>query len=173
MTNICVPTIMHSGSRVLRYQILKAHEKNGDEDDCLFNGNSGRKMIDFHTTETDRFTNEIANYPIFTSLRHPRRIMASFDLRASYKTTPRYPYDETTYNQMFRALIDDIAPRDPIYLHVDHPVRDKEVEVIREATGLPIEADWSVKDGHTDKLAIGDCPPVLQEYIDFYYGTMP
>lgn len=166
---------MHSGTHLLRHVVLKAEGKN-EQDLALFNGNSDNKMFTFHLTECERHKAEL-KYPIFTSLRHPRRIAESFRRRAQHITKPRYPYTQEYYDIQFRELIDRIAPLDPIYLHVDHDVRDKEVQLISDAVNLPLKADWSVNKASgsvagTHDIDLDLCPEVNSEYIDFYYSTI-
>jgi len=159
---ICVPTIMHSGTHVLRYRVLKPFM-----DD----------MVKFHLTECDRFKRELDELPIFTSLRHPRRIMESYRRRAELKRKTRYPHDRATLDWQFRELIDNISKRSPLYLHVDDECKHIEVDVMEEFLGRPLGRDFSVSletnaRCGTHDVDIDDCPEVPQEYIDFYYGTM-
>lgn len=173
--NILVTTIPHSGTHVLRYQILRAHFEDGDE--CLFNGDSKNKMVKCHTDQLFRFSKEFENYPIFTSLRHPRRIAKSFEERHEKFGNRLNNYTWDNFHNHFRILIDLVDKKSPFYLHVDNDVRDKEVEVMREFLDLPIESNWEVCKrsgavcGNHD-IDIDQCPEVPQEYIDFYYETI-
>lgn len=174
--NILVTTIMHSGTHVLRYQILKAFFQDGDTD-CYFNGNSGNTMVKCHVDQLYRFQKELDTYPVFTSLRHPRRIAASFRQRRALFNNKMNNYTEESFHRQFRALIDEVAPKGPFYLHMDDDIKDKEVEVIGEFLDLPLKPNWEVSKrsgavcgNHDIKLV--DCPEVPQEYEDFYYDTI-
>ena len=165
---ICVPTMMHSGTRVLRANILKSRLYHADG--YLFDNN---EMRNFHLTECDHYPNDL-KLPIFTTLRHPRRMMESYRIRASKRTSPRYPYNQETFDWQWRELIDRIAPLKPMYLHVDADCRDKEVDMMAEFLQLPLEHNWEVQGNcGTENIPLEDCPEANQEYIDFYYGTMP
>lgn len=157
---VCTPTIMHSGSRILRYRVLEDIEK-----------------IEFHLTECDRFKNELGNYKLFTSLRHPRRVRESFRRREALKRHPRYPYNQEWFDIQWRQMLDNVSKHKPFYLHVDHECRDKEVDKMEEWIGKPLGRKWEfIEDSSsagTHDIDIEDCPEVPQEYIDFYYETMP
>ena len=131
--------------------------------------------IEFHLTECKRFTNELKNHKIFTSLRHPRRIREAFKRREH--NPARYPYNEEYFNIQWREMIDRIATLDPFYLHVDMPeVRDAEVDLMSEYFGRELPKNWEVVETEhtygTHDVPVEECPPVPQEYIDFYYETI-
>jgi len=173
--NILVTTIMHSGTHVLRYQILRAHFEDGDE--CFFNGNSKNKMVKCHVDQLHRFSKEFESYPIFTSLRHPRRIAKSFEERRQKFNNNMNNYTWESFNNQFRILIDHVAKKDPFYLHVDNDVRDHEVELMKYFLGMPLEPNWDVCKrsgavcGNHD-IDLDQCPSVPLEYEDFYFNTI-
>ena len=179
--DICVPTIMHSGTHLLRYVVLRARGKTEPElawyDDWEDTKYGTPRMRTFHLTECKDNQQYIANLQVFTSLRHPRRIRESFRRRQDVGNHARYPYNQETFDWQWREMIDNISKHDPIYLHVDDEVRDKEVALIAKAIDKPCVADWAVgkESGSvtgTHDIAIDDCPEVPQEYIDFYFDTI-
>lgn len=159
---VIVPTIMHSGSRILRDRVLE-----------------GVGMVAFHLTECDRFHVELQRGPIFTSLRHPALIWESFKRRAAKRNRSRYPYNQETFDWQWREMIDRISKLKPFYLHVDAPdIREKQVERMEAELGRELSKDFSYspgpKDGFTGThdLNPDDLEPVSQEYVDFYYASM-
>lgn len=173
---IAVPSIMHSGTHVLRYQILKAHFQEDDKDTCFFNGNSKNKMHGFHVDQAHRFESQLHNCKIFSPLRHPRRVARSFKSRERAKS--RMPYiQQNVYNQFdIMSMLDKRF--DIIYLHVDAPeVRDLEVELMAWELNLPLEKNFEVcrrsgsVAGNHD-IPLDNCPEVPDKYINFYYETI-
>lgn len=171
---IVVPSVMHSGTHLLRYQILQAHFKD-DEDTCLFNGNSGNVMHKFHVDQWYDHRRELENFPVYAPLRHPRRIAASWMKRQGGR--PRRPYTIGYLEEQLEIMQEVIDTYNPLYLHVDHPVRDIEVDLIGRSLWLPIKACWDVckRSGSVTGLhniPIKDCPQINKKYIDFYYETV-
>ena len=74
-------------------------------------------------------------------------------------------------------MIECVAPYDPMYLHIDHPIRDKELQRISEFIGKDIETTWPIGSssgcfmGNHD-ASIETDPRISQEFIDFYYETI-
>lgn len=171
---IVVPTIMHSGTHVLRDNILRDRAYHSEEDSIL--GKRGNpKMLGFHLTECNRFINELEKYPVITTLRHPRRVRESFRRREEKRTRSRYPYNQKYFDLQWREMIDRISKTDVLYVHIDEPeVRDQEVDALREKFNLPFHKDWKVNNEicGTSEIPIEDCPEVDQEYIDFYYQNI-
>lgn len=171
---IVVPSIMHSGTHLLRYQILGASFKDRT-DGKFFNNGSGNEMIKFHVDQIPRFRRELDSYPVFAPLRHPRRVAQSFKMRADIRA--RVPYTRENFDHQWRMMIDEVDKRNPIYLHVDHSVRDYEVDLLRKATNLPLEKNFEVcrKSGAicgNHDVDLDDCPEVLAEFEDFYFNTI-
>ena len=171
---ICVPSIMHSGTHVLRYQVLNAHFQD-DEDTCFFNGNSKNKMHGFHVDQAYRFQSKLEGNHILSPLRHPRRIAKSFKSRERAKS--RMPYTEKNLYKQFDLMMDLDELYPILYLHVDHEIRDSEVELMSWALVLPLEKNFevckrsgSVAGNH--EVPLDECPEVPQHYIDFYYETI-
>jgi hypothetical protein len=157
---IVVPTIMHSGSRILRYRVLEPFDK-----------------VEFHLTECKRFRRELEERQVFTSLRHPRRIRESFKRREEKRTKSRYPYNQKYFDLQWREMIDRIAKLSPYYLHVDHPAREKEIDRMEDYFNMELSRDFTFTEDSSSSgtwdIDIEECPEVPQEYIDFYYETMP
>jgi hypothetical protein len=174
---IAVPSMMHSGTHLLRFDILKGFYKGEPEGKHFFNGSSGRVMNVFHLNH-DQFPQKLIDMmdqlPVFTCLRHPSRIWESYKKR---QTKDQYNYRWNKYELQWRRLIDIVSKRDPLYVHVDAPeVRDEQVKRMGEALDLPLECDWkinarsgSVYGTHNYDTYEKDIP---KEFIDFYYETM-
>ena len=175
---ICVPSIMHSGTHVIRYQILRAYFQDGDTDH-FFNGPAHQPwkntLHGFHVDQAHRYQNQLDNLPVFAPLRHPRRIAKSFKSRERAKS--RMPYTEQNLYKQFDLMMAMDELYDIMYLHVDHEVRDLEVELMAWELKLPLEKNFevckrsgSVAGNHETPLE--ECPEVSQHYIDFYYETI-
>jgi hypothetical protein len=175
---ICAPTMMHSGTHILRFCILKGFYKMEPNGPHLFNGQTENKMHVFHLNH-DQFPAEyismMQSIPVFTSLRHPYRIWQSYVKRSE---RDRINYRHEKFILQWRRLIDLVAPNNPHYVHVDAPeIRDKQVEEMGESLGLELGYDWTVdaKSGSvagTHQIDVRDDKRVPQEFIDFYYETM-
>ena len=157
---IMTPTIMHSGSRILRDRILPDFEK-----------------IQFHLTECKHYESQFGNYHIFTSLRHPARIWESFKRRAAKRTSPRYPYNQETYDWQWREMIDRISKLDKVhYLTVDgdDDLRNKQIDEFEDVLKVKLSRDFTVEPNPnfcgTWDTKVADLDPVNQEYVDFYYS---
>ena len=158
---VMTPTIMHSGSRVLRDRILGGFDK-----------------VQFHLTECDHYAGQFGNYQIFTSLRHPARIWESFKRRAAKRTKPRYPYNKETYDWQWREMLDRISKLENVhYLTVDGPdeVRNAQIDAFEAVLDVKLSRDFTVEDNPgfcgTHDSKIDDLEPVDQEYVDFYYSV--
>lgn len=171
MIHVTVPSVMHSGTHVVRYKILRAFFK--DNEDCLFNGNSKNELTGFHVDQMYRFMDKMQGH-IVVPMRHPRRIAKSFQSRA--RMPARRPYnEENLYEQL--TLLQEVDKYNPMYIHIDIPeVRDKQVQAVSEALGLDLEYNWepsresgAVAGNHD--VRIEDCPQVPQIFIQHYYKT--
>jgi hypothetical protein len=74
-------------------------------------------------------------------------------------------------------MIDFISKYNPMYLHVDHEIRDHEVDLISNAVGVDLPHDFSVgkRSGsrfNNHEIPLEDCPQVPAEYEDFYYQAI-
>jgi hypothetical protein len=169
---VVVPSVMHSGTHVLRYKILRAFFKD-NEDTCLFNANSKHEMVGFHVDELYRFIEDMDSQ-VIVPMRHPRRIAKSWKSRE--RIPARTPYcAENLYSQL--EQLQDLDKYNPMYVHIDMPeIRDKQVQELGALLGLDLHYDW-VPDRESGSVAgnwdieIEQCPEVPQKYIDWYYET--
>ena len=176
--DICVPTMMHSGTHILRFCIMKGYHRGSPQKEYFFNGESGRKMNVFHLNPEpfpQEYEEMMAELPVFTSMRHPYRMWESYKKR-SEKDRRNYRHD--VFLRQWDRLIKIVSKYDPLYVHVDAPeVRDLQVQRMAEKTGLPLKYDWgvntwsgSVHGNHA--IDVREDKKVPQEFIDFYYETM-
>jgi len=152
---------MHSGTHLLRALILRC-------------GPQGRDAHSLHVNEIDYNTGDIGwpdnfkNNLVIAPLRHPSRMLASFESR-------ELEYNE--FKQQWDEFIERVHPFVNQYLHIDMPiVRDQEVAKIGKLLDCEIVPDWSVniKSGSmrgNHSRAINECPKAPKEYINFYYKT--
>lgn len=172
---ICVPTIMHSGTHTLRYEILKEEGDGKNKDNWNFMG-SGPSARDcevstilgghLNNSMMDKWEDAFKEFPVFTCLRHPVRIAETFRRRGK---CIRH------LNEMWMNMIEVVDKYDPFYIHVDDKqVRDAQVKLMGEILGLPLKTNWPInKDTNsitgTHDFDISDTKDVPQEFIDFYY----
>lgn len=171
---ICVPTVMHSGTHILRFCILQGYYKMTPDAKHLFNGTSGNKMHVFHLNH-DQFPREyiymMDAIPVFSSLRHPYRVWQSFVKRTEHD---RINYRLDKFNIQWRRLIDIVDKYDPLYVHVDVPeIRDEQVRKMGESLDLDLSFDWKVdaKSGSvcgTHQIDVYEDKRISKEFIDFY-----
>jgi hypothetical protein len=151
---ITVPSIMHSGTRLLRNVILKDIEVNG-----------------FHTYEMDKFTGEGL---VISPLRHPRRIAKSFKDRE--RKGVKWPYSKENLDYQWDCML-EIDKYNPFYVHIDHEIRDLEIDLISDKIGVKLEKNWTVSKESGAQLSNHDidldqCPEVPQYQVDFYFKTI-
>jgi hypothetical protein len=169
---VVVPSVMHSGTHVLRYKILRAFFKD-NEDTCLFNANTKNELVWFHVDQEHRHV-ECQDSIVVIPMRHPRRIAKSWKSRE--RTPARRPYnEENLYSQLSQQM--DLDKYNPLYVHIDMPeIRDKQVQELSELLGLDLHYDW-VPDRVSGSIAgnwdakIEQCPEVPGVYIEWYYKT--
>jgi len=174
-THIVVPTMMHSGTHLLRYVILNGYVKNKNED-CFFNGDSGRIMTTFHVhSHTDQYKDLLNKNPVFTCLRHPLRMIQSYRRREGpgVGLSQKIQHFHAGWKWMMEQL-----PEKALFVHIDSDKRDAQVDAMSEALNLPLIKDWRVNEFSgsvhgTHNVGInGSDPEVKQEYIDYYYETL-
>jgi len=173
---IAVPSMMHSGTHLLRFDILKAFYKMEPEGEHFFNGSSGRIMHTFHLNH-DQFPPKLIDtmdqLPVFTCLRHPSRMWESYKKRS---VKDRMNYRRDKYELQWKRMIDIVSKKDPLYVHVDVPeIRDEQVRKMGEALDLPLSCDWKVnpRSGSVHGTHNYDTyeDGIPQEFIDFYNET--
>ena len=148
---------MHSGTRLLRNHILVGHD-----------------VVGFHTYEMGRFEKELNNGVIFSPLRHPRRIAKSFKDRE--RANVKWPYSKENLDYQWDCMI-SIDKLNPIYLHIDNDIRDKEVILLSEEVGEELKVDWMPRQEtgaqlNNHDIDLDQCPEAPQYQIDFYFETI-
>lgn len=170
---------MHSGTHLLRYVILKAYDKTTPEDEHFFNGTSGNTMVTFHLNH-DNFPKEYVelmerdDIEVFCPLRHPSRMWESY--RKRLHNSAEGQHKRSKFELQWKRQMDLVDKYNPYYLHVDHEIRDHEVEIMAKVLDLPLKGDWRVnaKSGSvcgTHALDTNGLPPEY-EYEAFYYETI-
>lgn len=175
---ICVPTMMHSGTHLLRFEILKKQYKMEPDAEHFFDGDTDNRAYVFHLNEDQMpmvYLSMMEQLPVFTSLRHPYRIWQSYKKRAE---RDRLNYRHEKFCLQWNRLIDIVSKNDPFYVHVDAPeIRNDQVEKMADFLNLPLKTDWPVnaKSGSAcgmHEIEVYSDPMIPQKFIDFYYETM-
>jgi hypothetical protein len=171
---------MHSGTNLLRYEILKEWDLQGrnkehhyfrhlflnqrvDDYDCTI----AAHLVD-HVM--DKWIPAFEEFPIYTSMRHPARVWESFKRRGKSKES---------YDSQWRNMIDVVYKYDPFFVHIDRPdIRDSQVSEMARRLDKPLKTDWHVgkdtgshKNTHNLEITEELLKEIPQEYIDFYYET--
>jgi hypothetical protein len=170
---VIVPSVMHSGTHVVRYKILRAFFKD-NEDTCLFNANTKNEMIGFHVDQAYRFQRELQEGFVVIPMRHPRRIAKSW--RSRERTPARRPYNtDNLYSQLDQLI--ELHKYDPFYIHIDVPeIREQQVQELGELLNLDLFYDF-VPDRESGSIAgnwnvdLDNCPEVPDKYIQHYENT--
>ena len=147
---------MHTGTHIVRNILLRGEKING-----------------FHIPELERRVQgclDSMDGLVVSPLRHPARVAESFKRRGS---------DVERFFLQWSHFMRYFAPRVDLYIHVDHPCRDSEVESLADLLGKPISYDWAVtvesgsrQDTHA--LDIQNCTiEIPDSFSEFYGQTLP
>lgn len=166
---VSVITVMHTGTHLLRYCVLRAYYQPDKTENPLFDGDSSNQMYTAHLDQPIDYEKCKSEGPIFSSLRHPARAAYSFLGR-------KRPMAE--FYKQWDRLLNELHPYVDAYVHVDSiPNRDRQVLEIGNILGIDLSCAWDLE-GHSGSrlgnhnIHINDCPEVPGEYIDFYYETL-
>ena len=133
---ICVPSITHSGTHLLRHFVLEEYKTQV--------GFAARTR-DMNTMMAGHLLNASANVirkacedadRVYTPLRHPVRILESFKRKNA-------PFEY--YMEQWGLMVNVLSKYNPTYFHTDIPeLRVIESQEIRKDLRLPnIEIDWT------------------------------
>lgn len=169
---VIAPTIMHTGSHLLWYQVLRLQYQACDQD-YLFGPETGNELvmthIDGRSTCLPEFPTEkdLEEHLVFSTLRHPRRVAASFE---------RACRERESYDIQWAYMINRLYPYVDQFLVIDDPtIRDFQVGEIARLTGLPIKMGSWKPNPHqggarrgTWKLSVDECPQTRKKFQSFY-----
>jgi hypothetical protein len=175
---ICVPTMMQSGTHLLRFEILRRFHKGNPTALHYFDGETDNRSFVFHLHEPEYqyiYQSMMEQLPVFTSLRHPYRMWQSY-LRRQTKDRMNHTID--LFNLQWNRQINVTAKYNPMYVHVDNEeIRDKQVDEMGKFLNLPLKTNWPVNNHSGSvhgmhKVKIQQDKRISKEFIDFYYETM-
>lgn len=180
---INVPSVMHTGTRLLTIEILKGTRGGkynlddykytnippmcGDTDD----GDDHLHVGHVFSENMDLWREAMRKFPTIVPLRHPSRVLESYRRRGK---------SEDVYKSQWDNLISLVKDFKVLYLHADMPnIRDDELKNISELAGWNVSSDFPAtkKTGSeygTHDLTISDelLSDTPKEYIDFYMETV-
>lgn len=127
---IVLPAIQHTGSRFVRYDLLKGYSSAG-----LSEAPNGKTVYHDHLgnkRKPYKFTELLEKYPAIVPLRHPRRVFKSWITRKQSIDDCINEWDN---------LLEIVVPHNPYYLPVDSTDRDLYIGWIRKKLNLDVD-DW-------------------------------
>lgn len=129
---ILVPTIPHTGTKLLTEDILRSFEHN-----ALRNKPKNRQKIDDHIypEKLTRWKELLAEYPAIIPLRNPVSIAVSWQRRNK---------DIGEFIVMWYILVEIIDQYNPQYLPIDTKERDYYLNRINKKLRLELYTDWPV-----------------------------
>lgn len=95
--------------------------------------NAGHRFDHILPQQKHLFLPLIEKEMTFIPLRHPRAVLKSWEDRGK---------PVTVLEAMWRVLVEDIHPLNPIYIPVDTTAREGSLEDARERSGLDLETNW-------------------------------
>ena len=135
-------------------------------------------MLTFHIhSYTDQYLDDLEKYPVFTSLRHPMRMIASYRKRENAGGEPLWRKIQQ-FHAGWKFMLEKMPKYNPMFVHVDSDKRDEQVDAMAEILDLPLAHNWAVNElsgsvhGTHAYGTNGNDPEVRQEYIDFYNETL-
>jgi len=176
-----MPSVPHSGHHFMRYRVFVGYNDNSpyDWDADITRGES--RLNDpsiisghFHGPEMYLWEQIVQQYPVIVPLRHPARNWLSFQKRRK-----SHLLWSSQWDNMIRLSKTFVSP---LYIHIDQlDVREDEAAIMLDAADLDHEVDWSTDKNETGarygtefaEITEDLLEDIPQEYIDFYYETMP
>lgn len=166
---ICIPSIRHSGTRLLMKKIFKGWKAANPLDPRF---KAGNYMIAGHVypPSLDYMIGYMENYPIVVPLRHPSRVWKSFaDRDMSYDF-----FCDHWYNMI--KFVDILSPN---YIHIDViDRRDDDLLKVEQKFGIELQHDWTIDDTVCDKgnatmnITHKDTIKMPNFILDFYERTL-
>jgi hypothetical protein len=168
---ILVPTIPHTGTKLLANEILRDFEHN-----ALINTPKNRQKVDDHIypEKMTRWKELLKEYPAIIPLRNPVSIAVSWERRNK---------DLGELMVMWYILVEQIDQFNPHYLPIDVKGRDYYLDRINKQLRLELYTDWPVinsvhnsLDVSINELSIEGRTKVLRmirntkEFVDRFYG---
>ena len=111
---------------------------------------------------------QLKKYKVIVPLRHPRRILESFNRRDK---------PISNYHQQWKHML-MLPVYKPVYVHVDNKrSRNRQVKAIGKLLNMELSTAWPLSERSGSKygthdIPLKDCPEAPQEYIDFYENTL-
>ena len=168
---ICLPTIMHTGNHLAQQHIFKGFTQ------CphvAIKEAEGLSLITSHVIDDvmDRWWTSLPHADVvFTTLRHPARVMESFRRRGRSLKAGDRQYDEgCNFESQWKNLIEISKEYEINYIHIDLPDRDKYVEKASSVLGIDLGKGWPVlgEQQGTKDLEITD--ELINQVPDFIMG---
>lgn len=171
---VVVPTIMHSGTHTLMFEVLRNRHPNISNplfgpgtDNWLYHCHVDKDHIE--TKETRECLARLKYNLVFAPMRHPRRVAESF--RREFRDTEDFLFQWAFFSEVIHNHVD-------CYLHIDQPIkRMEQVDKMAVITGLDLHTDFPINQDtagclrDTHNLELEDCPQVDTWLTDFYNET--
>ena len=175
---INAPSVPHTGHHFMMYRVFKDYAKTSvaGHRDVIFREDEDILIADhFHDAFMPSWIECLGKYPCVISLRHPARVLASYDSRNTTIATRRLFFAEWEAMMSVADLF-----KEPFYFHLDaYDVRKREADYLKDRFGLTHEIDWSVSretgskhDNHDLALTEELLKDVPNLFVDFYEQTL-
>lgn len=172
---ICTPSVMHSGTHLLRHFILKDFRMLGTKQiEGVLYQTGGHFINSALPNLLSWFDKRDQEYPLICPMRHPARIRASFLARGRQliydpeNKRNSYPNEGSDYESQWKNLI-ATNEKYPIYfIHVDDiENRDKQVRELGKILDMFLTCDWPINDLSNAKKGTHtlEITPELEEQV--------
>ncbi len=164
---ILVPTIPHTGTKLLANDILREYEHN-----ALINKPEGQQKIDDHIfpEKITRWKELLNEYPAIIPLRNPISVAVSWERRHR---------DLGELCVMWYIMVEQIDRYNPHYLPIDSADRDSHLDSINRSLGLQLTTEWPIvnsvhgsMDSGFNDLSEGARPQILRlcKNLEHFFG---
>jgi hypothetical protein len=168
---VCIPTIKHSGTHLLKNDIFKAF-KNASYVQALDGGcDDGDYSVTWHVVGQNFDTMaEVMDLgiPIISPMRHPARVKESYIRRGMYP--PRC--DSQSFDTQWKNMIKIYEKYDPMYIHIDSENRDSDVLKVASKISRDLHTDWPLLGAthgvHDFKVTDDSIKGIPNWVMDFY-----
>jgi hypothetical protein len=166
---ICVPSITHSGTHLLRHIVLEEIEQVGFAA-RIENGMMAGHLLNASANVIRKACEDADK--VYTPLRHPVRIWASFKKKGA-------PWEY--YMEQWGLMVNMLSQYSPTYFHTDIPeLRVIEAASIRKELSLPTkEIDWTprketgcIRGTHTLEVTPELEAEIPSWILEFYNSTL-
>jgi len=158
---VLLPAIQHTGSRFVRWDILKRYQH------CQLNEAPLKRTVYYEhlsaVRKCERFIPLLGRYPAIASLRHPRRVFKSWQRRGQ-------PLSQCI--EEWTNLIEMVDPYKPYYMPIDAADRQDYLDRINADLGLNIVTDWLPRGNKAGTMQMKPEKIVLPDEVELFIESI-